>query len=83
MRRVSVQSGIESVIGPTINAQFTLTWDTQQTLGQYLEILDGEEFTIEGFTEYVRDNALETISQLEQIELDSYLSLVSGEGAVI
>jgi hypothetical protein len=70
-------------IGQTVNAQFTLTWNTEQTIGQYLEILDGEEFTIEGFIEYARDNALTTITELTQIELDSYLALVADDGMEI
>jgi adenylate cyclase class IV len=72
-------------IGQTVNAQFTLTWDTKQTLGQYLEIIadNDNEFTIDGFIEYARDNALEVISQLTQIELESYLTLVADDGMEI
>jgi hypothetical protein len=70
-------------IGKTVNAQITLSWDTEQTLGQYMEILDGEEFTIDGFIEYARDNALTAIAELTQIELDSYLTLVADDGMEI
>jgi adenylate cyclase class IV len=72
-------------IGKTVNAQITLSWDTKQTLGQYLEIIadNDNEFTIDGFIEYARDNALEVISQLTQIELESYLTLVADDGMEI
>jgi hypothetical protein len=70
-------------IGKTVNAQITITWDTKRRLGQYLEILDGGEFTIDGFIEYARNDALELVSQLTQIELDSYLTLVADDGMEI
>jgi hypothetical protein len=70
-------------IGPTINAQFTITWDTSQTMDAYLDILDDRHFDIDEFIEYVKNNALETITQLTQLELDSYLALVAGDGELI
>jgi hypothetical protein len=71
-------------IGQTINAQFTLTWDTKQTLGQYLEILDGDHFDIDNFLEYVRDNALETIAEMAPADLlGDHLTLVADDGMEI
>jgi len=62
-------------VGATINAQLTLTWDTKQTLEQYLEILaDNEsEFDEELFLEYVRSNAIDYVE--DTTRYDGYIAL--------
>jgi 5-methylthioribose kinase len=67
---------ITEQIGETINGQLTYTWNTQQTLEQYAEVLEGEEITLEGFLEYVRDNVFEILAEYagrEAIRQDIYL----------
>lgn len=46
-------------------SQLNITWDTKQTLAQYLEILkeSGEEYTEEMFLEYVASNFVEWIRE--------------------
>jgi hypothetical protein len=69
-------------IGPTINAQLTLTWDTEQTLVQMIEILDGETPTLDDFLEYVLGNAIEDITNISETqgELEHYTKLVNDQG---
>lgn len=73
---------IIAYIGPTINAQLTLTWDTAQTLGQFIEILDGQTPMIDDFLEYVLDNATEDITNMveSRTELEHYTKLVKDTG---
>jgi hypothetical protein len=62
-------------IGQTVNAQLTITWDTKQTLEQYLEILsdNGDEFVEEDFLEYLRNNAIDYIE--DTTRYDGYIAL--------
>lgn len=64
---------IINYIGPTINAQLTLTWDTKQSLEGYIDILDGETPTIDDFLEYVLSNAVEYIKNTA-IDGDEYIA---------
>jgi hypothetical protein len=77
-------------VGQTINAQLTLTWDTKQTLGQYLEILadNGTDlFDEELFLEYVRSNAIEYIENTTRhdgyIALENQFVVVNDQGEEI
>lgn len=73
-------------IGETINAQLTLTWDTKQTLDQYIEILDGETPNLDDFLEYLMSNAIEDITNISQSnsrELERYTNLVNDQGEVV
>jgi adenylate cyclase class IV len=56
---------MESKLTKYTNTQLNITWDTKQTLGQYLEILkDNEtEYDEELFLEYVASNFLEWIRE--------------------
>jgi hypothetical protein len=74
MSKEIVEKFVEKV-GQTINAQLTLTWDTKQTLEQYLEILaDNEsEFDEELFLEYVRSNAIDYVE--DTTRHDGYIAL--------
>jgi glutamine synthetase len=71
-------------IGPTINAQLTLTWDTEQTLVQMIEILDGETPTLDSFLEYVLGNAVDSIEDTTRhdgyIALENQFVLVNDQG---
>jgi hypothetical protein len=63
-------------VGQTINAQLTLTWDTKQTLEQYLEILadNGTDlFDEELFLEYVLSNAIDYVE--DTTRHDGYIAL--------
>jgi hypothetical protein len=68
-------------IGPTINAQLTLTWYTKQSLDQYIDLLDGQTPRLDDFLEYVIDNAIEEVkNQLEGGTLTHEVILLTGEG---
>jgi uncharacterized phage infection (PIP) family protein YhgE len=75
-------------VGQTINGQMTITYDTKQTLEQFLEIRKQSEgvaeFDEELFLEYVLDNVAEQIrNEVQhngQRSLYREISLVSGEG---
>jgi hypothetical protein len=62
-------------VGQTVNAQLTLTWDTKQTIGQYLEIIADNDnvFDEEMFLEYVRNNAIEYVENTTRY--DGYIAL--------
>jgi hypothetical protein len=78
-------------VGQTINGQITITYDTRQTLEQFLEVQEQSEgvaeFDEELFLEYVVDNVAEQIRNEAQHNgqrsLHREISLVSGEGVVI
>lgn len=76
---------IINYIGETINAQLTLTWDTAQTLDQYIELLDGETPMLDDFLEYVLNNATEDISNISEsrVDLEHYTKLVKDTGEEI
>jgi hypothetical protein len=76
---------ILSYIGETINAQLTLTWDTKQTLDQYIELLDGETPSLDDFLEYVLGNAIEDITNMSETqgELEHYTKLVNDQVEVV
>jgi hypothetical protein len=82
-------AGVLQRVGQTINAQLTLTWDTKQTLEQYLEILEDNEddFSFDSFVEYVLLNAVEdiilSIQQQEPGLLEKNLRVVDSEGTVL
>lgn len=69
-------------IGPTINAQLTLTWDTAQTLDQYIELIDGETPSLDDFLEYLLDNATEDITNMAEsrVDLQHYTKLTKDTG---
>jgi hypothetical protein len=79
-------------VGQTINAQLTLTWDTKQTLEQYLEILalvdNGTDlFDEELFLEYVRSNAIDYVEDTTRhdgyIALENQFVVVNDQGEEI
>jgi hypothetical protein len=82
-------AGVVQRVGQGISAQLTLTWDTKQTLAQYLEIIEdsGTEYSFEGFLEYLTLNAVEDImNSIEAQEaglLENNLAIVDSEGTPI
>jgi hypothetical protein len=82
-------TGVVQRVGQGISAQLTLTWDTKQTLEQYLEIIEdsGTEYSFDGFLEYLSLNAVEDI--MTSIEgqdpglLENNLTIVDSEGTPI
>jgi hypothetical protein len=76
---------ILSYIGETINAQLTLTWDTKQTLDQYIELLDGETPSLDDFLEYLLGNAIEDITNMSETqgELEHYTKLVNDQAELV
>lgn len=89
-----MSSSIDAVVskfGRYVTGQINITWDTEQTAGQFLEIreqggVDGDpiEFTIEEFIEYVRSNTSDVIHQtLEsygQIGLEKEIFILDTDG---
>jgi hypothetical protein len=82
-------TGVVQRVGRTINAQLTLTWDTQQTLEQYLEIIEDSDnkFDFEEFVEYVLLNAVEDIMTSIQGQdpglVENNLRIVDSDGMVL
>jgi len=86
----SVDKAVEK-FGRYVTGQISITWDTEQTAGQFLEIreqggVDGDpiEFTIDEFIEYVRSNTSDVIQQtLEsfgQIGLEKEIFILNSDG---
>jgi hypothetical protein len=86
----SVNAVVEK-FGRYVTGQISITWDTEQTAGQFLEIreqggLDGDpiEFTIEEFIEYVRANTSDVINQtiesFGQIGLEKEIFILNSDG---
>jgi hypothetical protein len=67
--------GVLQRVGQTLNAQLTITWDTKQTLGQFLEIIkdNDNDYSFESFMEYVMANSVEELMLSIQSEGPSLL----------
>jgi hypothetical protein len=69
-----------------INAQITLSWDTQQTMDQYKEILrDGgdEPFQEDLFYEYLAGNLVEWLRNSSDREILREVVILNDEGEVL
>jgi hypothetical protein len=81
--------GVLQRVGQTLNAQLTITWNTKQTLGQFLEIIKDNDnnYSFESFMEYVMANSVEELMLSIQSEVPSLLeenfSIVDSEGTPI
>ena len=64
------------------NTQLTITWDTKQTLGQYLEILkdNDQEYSEEMFLEYVASNFLEWIRESTDKDILREIVILNDDG---
>lgn len=76
-------------LGEHLTGQLNITWDTAQTLGQFIEIRrdggeDADNIDIEDFIEYVKSNTADVIQQtLEsfgQIGLEKELFVLDNNG---
>jgi uncharacterized protein YacL (UPF0231 family) len=82
-------AGVVQRVGQNLNAQLNISWNTKQTLEQYLEVLkdNQNEFTFDGFIEYVMLNSVEEIMNSIQSEgpslLEENLSITDSEGTPI
>jgi hypothetical protein len=67
--------GVLQRVGQTLNAQLTITWNTKQTLGQFLEIIkdNDNDYSFESFMEYVMANSVEELMLSIQSEGPSLL----------
>ena len=64
------------------NSQLNITWDTKQTLGQYLEILkdNDQEYSEEMFLEYVASNFLEWIRESTDKDVLREIVILNDDG---
>jgi hypothetical protein len=91
MSNSDIIDGVLQRVGQTINAQLTITWNTKQTLEQYLEItkdIDPEmPFSFESFIEYVSNNSVEELMLSIQAEgaglLEENFFITDSEGQVL
>lgn len=89
MKDSDIIEGVLQRVGQNLNAQLNISWNTKQTLEQYLEILkdNQNEFTFDGFIEYVMLNSVEEIMNSIQSEgpslLEENLSITDSEGTPI
>jgi hypothetical protein len=81
--------GVLQRVGQNLNAQLTITWDTKQTLGQYLEIIKDNDnnYSFDGFIEYVMLNSVEELMNSIEAEgpslLEENFSITDSEGTPI
>lgn len=63
MRDSDLIEGVLQRVGQNLNAQLTITWDTKQTLEQYLEIIkdSDSEYSFQDFIEYVMSNSVDEL----------------------
>ena len=75
MTNSDIVEGVLQRVGQTINAQLTISWDTKQTLEQYLEVLAGSggEYDFDSFIEYVMLNSVEELMNSLEAEGSSLL----------
>ena len=75
MSNSDIIDGVLQRVGQTINAQLTITWNTKQTLEQYLEIIkdNDSEYSFDDFIEYVMLNSVEELMNSLEAEGSSLL----------
>ena len=75
MPNEDIIKGVLQRVGQELIGQLNLSWDTRQTLEQYLEILEDnqDEFDFDEFMEYVYNNLIEDIMTSLQSESESLL----------
>jgi len=89
MKDSDIIEGVLQRVGQTLNARLTITWDTKQTLGQYLEIIkeNDSEYDFDDFIEYVMMNSVEELMLSLEAEGSSLLEenfcIVDGDGLVL
>ena len=86
MNDSDIIEGVLQRVGQTLNAQLTITWNTKQTLGQFLEIVkdNDNDYSFESFMEYVMANSVEELMLSIQSEgpslLEENFSITDSEG---
>ena len=89
MTNSDIIDGVLQRVGQTLNAQLTISWNTKQTLEQYLEVLAGSggQFEFDSFIEYVMLNSVEELMNSLEAEgsslLEENFSILDGEGVVL
>jgi hypothetical protein len=75
MPNSDIIDGVLQRVGQTLNGQLTITWDTKQTLEQYLEIIkdNDNKFDFDSFLEYVMMNSVEELMLSLEAEGSSLL----------
>lgn len=85
----NITNGVLQRVGQTLNAQLTITWDTKQTLEQYLEIIkdNNMEFDFDKFMEYVLLNSVDELMDSLNAEgsglLEENFFITDSEGLVL
>jgi len=81
--------GVLQRVGQNLNAQLTITWDTKQTLGQFLEIVkdNDNDYSFEDFIEYVMMNSVEELMNSIEAEgaslLEENFFITDSDGQVL
>lgn len=87
MEDTTTTEGVLRRVGQTLNAQITLSWNTEQTLGQYIEIKNdlGESFDFDDFIEYVLSNSVEQIENEVRYngKLKQEFTILTDDGRVL
>jgi hypothetical protein len=89
MKDSDIIDGVLQRVGQTLNAQLTITWDTKQTLGQYLEIVKDNDnnYSFEDFIEYVMMNSVEELMNSIEAEgaslLEENFFITDSDGQVL
>lgn len=75
MPNEDIIKGVLQRVGQELIGQLSLSWDTRQTLEQYLEVIadNDNEFDFDEFMEYVYHNLIEEIMLSLQSESESLL----------
>jgi adenylate cyclase class IV len=73
---------MESKLTKYTTTQLNITWDTKQTLGQYLEIIkdNDQEYSEEMFLEYVASNFLDWIRLSTDKDILREIVLLNDDG---
>lgn len=86
MPNSDIIDGVLQRVGQELIGQLNLSWDTRQTLEQYLEVIadNDNEFDFDEFMEYVYHNLIEEIMLSLQSETESIMEthtrIVDSEG---
>jgi hypothetical protein len=89
MRDSDIIDGVLQRVGQTLNAQLTITWDTKQTLGNYLNIIkeNKDDYSFDDFIEYVMLNSVEELMNSIEAEgaslLEQNFFITDSDGQVL
>lgn len=89
MNNSDIIDGVLQRVGQTINAQLTITWNTKQTLENYLAIIkeNNSEYSFEDFIEYVMSNSVDELMMSIEAEgaslLEENFFITDSDGQVL